>query len=75
MLLNPDSLGQGNAHLINQSLKPKMIMNNNSIPMQPGKLGMHQITSSQFQPHAAHAGDIVQMSGSNSNNRPASSKV
>jgi hypothetical protein len=46
MLLNPDQIGGsmgGNAHVINQSLKPKMIMNNNSIPLQPGKVGMHQI--------------------------------
>ena len=54
-----------------------MIMNNNSIPLQPGKVGgMHQLNASQFQQHQAHAGDIVQMSGSvNSNQRPASSKV
>ena len=77
MLLNPDNAGAGNAHVINQSLKPKMIMNNNSIPLQPGKVGgMHQINSSQFQQHQAHAGDIVQMGASgNSHPRPASSKV
>jgi len=63
------------AHVINQSLKPKMIMNNNAaIPMQPGK-GMHgsQMPQQTFQQHQAHVGDTTHISSSNP--RPASSKV
>ena len=69
---NINNNSQTNTHIINQSLKPKMIVNNNSIPLQPGKMGgMHNVGN--FQQHQAHAGDIVQMGSSNP--RPASSKV
>ena len=47
MMLGAENIvnqGQTNAHLINQSLKPKMIVNTNSIPLQPGKAaGMHNM--------------------------------
>ena len=67
--------GQGNnPHIINQSLKPKMIMNNNSQANRFGQGSSHQQT---FQQHQGHNGDNVQISnpGDRSNMRPHSSKI